>query len=77
VIRPALLGVNHPAPEVATVPGLTDAEGLRPLLEASDVPISGVGAHKDGPVASSTTRAILGVANCRPKCVIICCFMIK
>jgi hypothetical protein len=59
VIRPARLGVSHPAPEVATVPGLTGAEVLRPLLEASDVPISGVGAHKDGP-APRAPRAILG-----------------
>jgi uncharacterized protein YbjT (DUF2867 family) len=53
--------VNHPALEVATVPGLTDPEVLRPALEDSDAAISGVGprGRKDGPVASNTTRGIL------------------
>lgn len=62
VVRdPARFAVSHPALEVATVPGLTDPEVLRPLLEASDAAISGVGprGRKDGPVASSTTRGIL------------------
>jgi uncharacterized protein YbjT (DUF2867 family) len=53
--------VNHPALEVATVPGLTDPDVLRPVLEDSDAAISGVGprGRKDGPVASNTTRGIL------------------
>ena len=53
--------VSHPALEVATVPGLTDPEMLRPVLEGSDAAISGVGprGRKDGPVALSTTRGIL------------------
>jgi uncharacterized protein YbjT (DUF2867 family) len=53
--------VNHPALEVATVPGLTDPDVLRPALEDSDAAISGVGprGRKDGPVASNTTRGIL------------------
>jgi putative NADH-flavin reductase len=62
VVRdPARFDVSHPALEVATVPGLTDPEVLRPVLEASDAVISGVGprGRKDGPVASSTTRGIL------------------
>jgi uncharacterized protein YbjT (DUF2867 family) len=62
VVRdPARFGVSHPALEVATVPGLTDPEVLRPVLEASDAAISGVGprGRKDGPVASSATRGIL------------------
>jgi uncharacterized protein YbjT (DUF2867 family) len=62
VVRdPARLDVSHPALEVATVPGLTDPEVLRPALEGSDAAISGVGprGRKDGPVASSTTRGIL------------------
>ena len=62
VVRdPARFDVSHPALEVATVPGLTDPEVLRPLLEGSDAAISGVGprGRKDGPVASTTTRGIL------------------
>ena len=62
VVRdPARFDVNHPALEVATVPGLTDPEVLRAVLEGSDAAISGVGprGRKDGPVASSTTRGIL------------------
>jgi uncharacterized protein YbjT (DUF2867 family) len=62
VVRdPARFDVSHPALEVATVPGLTDPEVLRPVLEARDAAISGVGprGRKDGPVASSTTRGIL------------------
>src|SRR5437879_6129892 len=62
VVRdPARFDVSHPALEVATVPGLTDPEVLRPVLEASDAAISGVGLRrrKDGPVASSTTLGIL------------------
>jgi putative NADH-flavin reductase len=62
VVRdPARFDVSHPALEVATVPGLTDPEVLRPVLEASDAAISGVGprGRKDGPIASSTTRGIL------------------
>jgi uncharacterized protein YbjT (DUF2867 family) len=62
VVRdPGRFGVSHPALEVATVPGLTDPEVLRPVLEASDAAISAVGPRrrKDGPVASTTTRAIL------------------
>jgi uncharacterized protein YbjT (DUF2867 family) len=62
VVRdPARFEVSHPALEVATVPGLTDPEVLRPVLEASDAALSGVGprGRKDGPVASSSTRGIL------------------
>jgi uncharacterized protein YbjT (DUF2867 family) len=63
VVRdPARFDPSHPALEVATVPGLTDPEVLRPVLEGSDAAISGVGprGRKDGPVASSATRGILG-----------------
>lgn len=62
VVRDAArLDVGHPALEVATVPGLTDSEALRPLLEGRDVAISGVGprGRNDGPVASSATGGIL------------------
>jgi putative NADH-flavin reductase len=57
----ARLEVSHPQLEVVTVPGLTDPEVLRPVLEGGDAVISGVGARgrKDGPVASSTVRGIL------------------
>lgn len=53
--------LNHPALDVATVPGLTDPDVLRSALEGSDAAISGVGprGRKEGPVASSTTRGIL------------------
>jgi uncharacterized protein YbjT (DUF2867 family) len=62
VVRdPARFDLSHPALEVATVPGLTDPEVLRPVLEGRDAAISGVGprGRKDGPVASSATRGIL------------------
>jgi putative NADH-flavin reductase len=62
VVRDAArFDVGHPALEVATVPGLTDSEALRPLLEGRDVAISGVGprGRNDGPVASSATGGIL------------------
>ena len=63
VVRdPTRFDVSHPALEVATVPGLTDPEVLRPALEGSDAAISGVGprGRKDGPVTSTATRGILG-----------------
>jgi uncharacterized protein YbjT (DUF2867 family) len=62
VVRdPARFGVTHPALEVVTVPGLTDPDVLRPVVDGSDAVISGVGprGRKDGPVASTTTRAML------------------
>ena len=62
VVRdPARFNVSHPTLEVATVPDLTDPDGLQAALEGSDVAISGVGprGRKDGPVASSTTRGML------------------
>jgi uncharacterized protein YbjT (DUF2867 family) len=63
VVRDAArLGIDHPALEVVTVPGLTDPEPLRPALTGSDAAISGVGPHsrKDAGVASTATRGILG-----------------
>lgn len=62
VVRdPARFALSHPALDVATVPGLTDPEVLRPIVGGSDAAISGVGPRrrKDGPVASSATRGIL------------------
>ena len=61
VRNPAQFDLRHPALEVTTVPGLSDPELLRPALEASDAVISGVGprGRKDGPVATTSTRAIL------------------
>ena len=57
----ARFDVSHRALEVATVPGLTDPAVLRAVLDGSDAAISGVGprGRNEGPVASSTTRAIL------------------
>jgi uncharacterized protein YbjT (DUF2867 family) len=54
-------GAQHPSLEVIRVSELTDAEALRPALEASDAAISGVGprSRKAGPVASTTVRGIL------------------
>ena len=51
--------VDHPSLEVLRVPGLTDAEVLRPALDGSAAVISGVGARgrKDGPVASRAALA--------------------
>jgi putative NADH-flavin reductase len=66
VVRdPARFDVNHPALEVAKVPGLTDPEPLRSALEGSDAAVSGVGprGRKDGPVASNATRGILGAMD--------------
>ena len=62
VVRdPTGFGVSHPALEVVTVPGLTDPGVLRAVVDGSDAAISGVGprGRKDGPVASTTTRAML------------------
>ena len=62
VVRDAArFDVGHPALEIAAVPGLTDSEALRPLLEGRDAAISGVGprGRNDGPVASSATGGIL------------------
>lgn len=57
--------VEHPSLEVLRVPGLTDADVLRPALDGSAAVISGVGARgrKDGPVASGSTRAILAAMS--------------
>lgn len=63
VVRdPAGMRVSDPCLEVVTVPGLTEAEPLLPALAGSDVVISGVGprSRKDGPIASTTGRGILG-----------------
>jgi uncharacterized protein YbjT (DUF2867 family) len=62
VVRdPTRFGVSHPALEVVTVPALTDPAVLRAVVDGSDAAISGVGprGRKDGPVASTTTRAML------------------
>jgi putative NADH-flavin reductase len=61
VRRSATFTIDHPALDVATVPGLTDCGTLRTIVEGSDAVISGVGprGRKDGPVASTATRAIL------------------
>jgi len=62
VVRDAArFDLSHPALEVATVPDLSNFELIRPVLDGSDVVISGVGprGRKDGPVASTSTRGIL------------------
>ncbi|WP_112243584.1 NAD(P)-dependent oxidoreductase [Kribbella monticola] len=53
--------VRHPSLEVVRVPGLEEAELLRPALDGSAAVVSGVGARsrKAGPVASTSTRSIL------------------
>ena len=57
----ARFDLRHPALEVKEVPGLTDPGLLRPLLDGTEAVISGVGprGRKDGPVASTTTQAML------------------
>jgi putative NADH-flavin reductase len=57
--------LEHPSLEVFRVPGLTDAEVLRPALDGSSAVISGVGARgrKDGPVATDSTRSILAAMS--------------
>jgi uncharacterized protein YbjT (DUF2867 family) len=57
--------LEHPSLEVYRVPGLTDAEVIRPALDGSAAVISGVGARgrKDGPVASASTRTILAAMS--------------
>jgi uncharacterized protein YbjT (DUF2867 family) len=57
--------LEHPSLEVLRVPGLTDAEVLRPALDGSSAVISGVGARgrKDGPVATDSTRSILAAMS--------------
>jgi uncharacterized protein YbjT (DUF2867 family) len=62
VVRdPTRFTLSHPALEVTSVPGLTDPEVLRSVVDGSDAAVSGVGprGRKDGPVASSATRGIL------------------
>jgi uncharacterized protein YbjT (DUF2867 family) len=53
--------VSHPSLEVFRVPGLNEAELLRPALDGSAAVVSGVGARsrRAGPVASQSTRSIL------------------
>jgi uncharacterized protein YbjT (DUF2867 family) len=63
VVRdPARLAVRDPTLDVVTVPALTDPEPLGAALAGADAVISAVGprGRKDGPVASSATRGILG-----------------
>ena len=57
----ARFDLAHPALEVAVVSGLTNPEELRAALDGSEAAISGVGprGRKDGPVASTATRAML------------------
>ena len=62
VVRdPARFRFSHPALEVATVPDLADLDRLRPVVEAADAALSGIGprSRKDGPVASTATRSII------------------
>lgn len=57
--------LEHPSLEVFRVPGLEDAEVLRPALDGSAAVVSGVGARgrKDGPVASGSTHSILAAMS--------------
>lgn len=54
--------LEHPSLEVVRVPGLDAAEALRESVDGSTAVISGVGprGRKDGPVASRSTKSILG-----------------
>jgi putative NADH-flavin reductase len=66
VVRDAgRLGVAHPALDVVTVTALDDPGTLIPAIRGSDAVLSAVGprGRKDGPVASSSTRAILAAMN--------------
>ncbi|OBI81369.1 NAD(P)-dependent oxidoreductase [Mycobacterium sp. 1245805.9] len=59
------LGVTHPALDVVTVTALDDPGTLIPAIRGSDAVLSAVGPRRrnDGPVASSSTRAILAAMN--------------
>jgi putative NADH-flavin reductase len=66
VVRdPARFDVRHAALEVTAVPALDNAGVLVPALRGSDAVLSGVGprGRKDGPVASTATRTILGAMH--------------
>ncbi len=58
----ARFDVRHPDLEVTAVPDLAEPGPLCPALRGSDAVLSGVGprGRKDGPVASTATRTILG-----------------
>jgi len=57
--------VRHSALEVVKVAGLTDAEELRSAVDGAEAVLSGVGprGRKDGPVTSTSTRAIMQAMN--------------
>jgi putative NADH-flavin reductase len=62
VVRDATrLNLRHPALTMATVPDLTAPGVLNSALEGSQAALSGIGprGRKDGPVASTTSAAIL------------------
>jgi putative NADH-flavin reductase len=62
VVRdPARLSITSPALTVSAVPGLEQPDALRPAIQGRDAVLSAVGprGRKDGPVASTSTRAIL------------------
>jgi uncharacterized protein YbjT (DUF2867 family) len=53
--------LKHPSLEVVKVTGLTSAAELRPAVDGAEAVLSGVGprGRKDGPVTSTSTRAIV------------------
>ena len=62
VVRdPGRFDLRHAALSVAAVPNLTDPDGLLGIMDGSDAALSGVGprGRHDGPVASTTTAAML------------------
>ncbi|OBI15016.1 epimerase [Mycobacterium sp. E2327] len=66
VVRDAgRLGVTRPALDVVTVTALDDPGTLIPAIRGSDAVLSALGprGRKDGPVVSSSTRAILAAMN--------------
>lgn len=60
VVR-STFAMQHPSLEVVKVTGLTKAEDLRVAVDGAEAVLSGVGprGRKDGPVTSTSTRAIV------------------
>jgi putative NADH-flavin reductase len=61
----ARLAVSDPTLRIITVAGLDDPDILAPAIRGSDAVLSAVGprGRKDGPVASTSTRAVLSAMD--------------